>query len=214
MARPTNANAAETRERILAAAVRLFAAQGAQGSARAVARAAKVSLATVHYYFGSKEGLFQACVDSMDTAFTTLHAELVGIPAEGGTLDEMLEKAVRRGFRFALTHRLAIRLVTRTAIDRGQIEPRRQAEQLIPGLENGVALLGQLTGAPAEGIRLTIRSMTYLIVRYALTERRELAMALGWDPDDFDEVACERAVEDHLVFSARTLLAGLSGGNE
>lgn len=54
-------NGSETKERILDAAERLFAARGISGtSLRAVTRAAGVNLAAVHYHFGSKEALCQA----------------------------------------------------------------------------------------------------------------------------------------------------------
>lgn len=52
---------AETQERILDAAERLFAERGVDGSSlRAVTRQAEVNLAAVHYHFGSKEALLEA----------------------------------------------------------------------------------------------------------------------------------------------------------
>jgi AcrR family transcriptional regulator len=54
---------AETKERILDAADRLFAERGFHGTAlRAVASAARVNLAAAHYHFGSKQELFHAVV--------------------------------------------------------------------------------------------------------------------------------------------------------
>lgn len=51
----------DTKQRILAAAERLFAERGFAGaSLRAVTGAAGVNLAAVHYHFGSKEGLLHA----------------------------------------------------------------------------------------------------------------------------------------------------------
>lgn len=46
-----------TREALLDAAERLFAAEGLRASLRAITREAGANLAAVHYYFGSKEGL-------------------------------------------------------------------------------------------------------------------------------------------------------------
>ena len=66
MGRPIQANAAATRDRIRASAVQLFAVQGeAATSTREIARGAGVSLAMVNHYFGSKAGLYTACVDAM-----------------------------------------------------------------------------------------------------------------------------------------------------
>lgn len=53
-----------SRERILNAAEQLFSEQGISGtSLRALTRAADVNLASVHYYFGSKEALLDAVID-------------------------------------------------------------------------------------------------------------------------------------------------------
>jgi AcrR family transcriptional regulator len=53
-------NAAETRERLLDAAERLFAEEGiTRTSLRAITLAAGVNVAAIHYHFGSKEALLQ-----------------------------------------------------------------------------------------------------------------------------------------------------------
>jgi AcrR family transcriptional regulator len=55
--------AAETRDKILDAAARLFAASDSGGaSLRAIARAAGVNSALIHYHFGSRKGLFEAVI--------------------------------------------------------------------------------------------------------------------------------------------------------
>ena len=53
--------AADTRDRILAAATRLYAEADAGGPAlRAIAREGGVNSALIHYHFGSREGLLEA----------------------------------------------------------------------------------------------------------------------------------------------------------
>ncbi|USQ75881.1 TetR/AcrR family transcriptional regulator [Ornithinimicrobium cryptoxanthini] len=55
----------DTRAEILAAALSLFAERGYAGtSIRAVAAGARVDPALVHHYFGTKEGLFRATLDT------------------------------------------------------------------------------------------------------------------------------------------------------
>jgi len=55
---------ANSRERILNTAEKLFSEKGISGtSLRALTRAADVNLASVHYYFGSKEALLDAVID-------------------------------------------------------------------------------------------------------------------------------------------------------
>lgn len=54
-----------SRERILHAAIRLFALQGFKNtSTRDIAKAAKVNIAALHYYFGDKAGLYRATYPS------------------------------------------------------------------------------------------------------------------------------------------------------
>jgi AcrR family transcriptional regulator len=53
-----------TRQRLLEAAIELFAELGYErGSTRAIARRAGVSLPALQYYFGGKEGLYRACAE-------------------------------------------------------------------------------------------------------------------------------------------------------
>jgi AcrR family transcriptional regulator len=53
----------DTREKILEAATRLFAASDSRGaSLRAIAREAGVNSALIHYHFGGRESLFEAAV--------------------------------------------------------------------------------------------------------------------------------------------------------
>jgi TetR/AcrR family transcriptional regulator len=207
MARPVGADPAKTRRRLLRAATALFTQRGRDGaSMRAIARQAKVSLATVHHHFGSKERLYQACVDGMYATFDDLREELQE-EAAAGTLapDELVEAFVRRSFRFACAHREAVRLTTRHAIDAGEIDPERQAMLLLPGVDQAVVLLATLTGRPELELRLVVRSISYLIVRYAVTGRAELAQVLGLERDT-PQARLERLVEDHLVRLARVSL--------
>jgi AcrR family transcriptional regulator len=60
----TNQRGEETRGRILAAALELFAESGFEGaSTRAIAERAGINLPAIQYYFGSKEGLYRAVVE-------------------------------------------------------------------------------------------------------------------------------------------------------
>ena len=62
--RASRAESARTQERILDAAEALFVEMGfAATSLRAIATRAGVNLASAHYHFGSKEGLFEATVE-------------------------------------------------------------------------------------------------------------------------------------------------------
>ncbi len=60
-ARKTRSDGAQSRERLLLAAMRLFAEQGfASTSTREIALAAGTNIASISYYFGDKAGLYRA----------------------------------------------------------------------------------------------------------------------------------------------------------
>lgn len=62
--RPRDGNPAETRREILEAAEESFAAAGFAGATtRQVANRAGVNVATLHYHFGNKEGLYRAVLE-------------------------------------------------------------------------------------------------------------------------------------------------------
>jgi AcrR family transcriptional regulator len=63
--RPRDGNPEETRRQILRAAGEAFSACGFVGATtRAVAARAGVNVATLHYHFGSKEGLYRAVLEN------------------------------------------------------------------------------------------------------------------------------------------------------
>jgi len=73
------AGAETARERILAAAERLFAAKGyAAASVRDILRAAGVTAPVLYYHFGSKEGLFLALARDAKAKIEVLRAEALG----------------------------------------------------------------------------------------------------------------------------------------
>ena len=62
--RPKGASAEDTRERLIAAAAKLFAAQGFEGtSVKELADAAGVNVSLISYHFGGKENLFRNCLE-------------------------------------------------------------------------------------------------------------------------------------------------------
>ncbi len=84
----------DTRESILDAARRAFAAQGYEGATiRAVAADAGVDPALVHHYFGTKEGVFAAAVGFPLIPSQVVPELLVGDPA---TLGERVVRTMLR----------------------------------------------------------------------------------------------------------------------
>lgn len=81
----------DTREAILSAAREAFAEHGYdRSSIRAIAAAAEVDPALVHHYFGNKDKLFLAAMESpIDPA------EMIAEVVEGGSVDDLGERLVR-----------------------------------------------------------------------------------------------------------------------
>jgi len=205
MARPVHADADATRRRILGAATALFAERGpAGGSIRAIAKDAGVSLSMVHHYFGNKDGLYDACVDAMYDELAELGTELAASLGKGGGLSELVERAVRVGFRFARGHQPVMRMLQRTVVEAGPLDPDRRERTQRPFLEQVSEYVGAVAGRPADEMRLPIQSVVMLTARYAISTDEELAFLVGLEGARPEDVA--RAVEDHLVDAARVLL--------
>ena len=91
--RPRDGNPEETRREILAAASEAFAAAGYVGATtRAVASRAGVNVATLHYHFGSKEGLYRAVLEAAG------RGTLPNLPP--GDAAETVARVVEALFRF------------------------------------------------------------------------------------------------------------------
>jgi len=81
------ASGADTRARILQAALRAFAAQGFDGTTtRQIADDAGVNLGLLQYHFGGKESLWRAAVD---LAFSRLKAGLDAVLADSSVVDDV-----------------------------------------------------------------------------------------------------------------------------
>lgn len=85
----------DTRRRILETALQVFATEGYEGaSTRQLAERAGVNLPAIQYYFGSKEGLFRAVIDSIiertETHMAPLAVEVRAALADPATPREAL----------------------------------------------------------------------------------------------------------------------------
>jgi AcrR family transcriptional regulator len=201
MGRPIHANAAATRIRIRESAVKLFAVQGeAATSTREIAREAQVSLAMVNHYFGSKSGLYSACVDAMYDELAEASARLEAALKNTHSPSMILETAVRECFQLARERRDAIRLILRKMLNDGELDPRRREETLLPFLETASTLLSGVTNRPPEELRLPLQSLVYLIVRHALNTNEELRLITGCADSP------QQAVLDHLIDTAHRLV--------
>lgn len=210
MARPVNADAHATRARILSSALDLFADAGMTGvTTREVAAAARVSLAMIHHYFGNKEGLYRACLESMYDELGGLGVELEASLIEGSAEPvAILERAIRIGFQFARGHRAAVRLMQRAIVDAGEMDPQIRAKRLLPFLDQMSDALARITGRPVARLRLAIQSTIFLVVRYAISHDSELAILAGVPAAHASSASAAALVliEDHLVEAGLAML--------
>ncbi|MCA9631333.1 MAG: TetR family transcriptional regulator [Myxococcales bacterium] len=205
MARPAGANAELTRSRILDSASTHFAQLGLGGvSVRDIARGAGVSLGMVHHYFGSKDELYQACVDSMYEELHGMRAELLSRLKGADSVSELIDDAVRVSFHFAREHQTSIRLLMRTVVEHGELGPVQQRALQLPFLEEISGALGDATGRSITELRLATQSVTFLVSRYALSSDHELRVLTGMHKGSFKAVLAE--VESHLAGAALSLL--------
>lgn len=91
--RPAGSDADGVRRRLLDAAQRLFGAQGYAGvGVRAIAEEAGVNPAMIHYYFGDKQGLYQAVLeDTLEPLFEDLRRWAETPDAERGSPRRFVE---------------------------------------------------------------------------------------------------------------------------
>lgn len=201
MARPVNADSNATRMRILESATLLFSERGDRSSVRDIAKGADVSLAMVHHYFGSKDDLYSACVEAMYEKLAELRAHLLGA-VHPDSVDSVLEQSVRAVFRFARAHLPTVRLLMRSVVTAGALDVERREGFLLPFLDQVSQLVAPSSGRSAEELRLPLQSLVFLHGRYAIADADELMLVTGTS-SSADAV---RAVEDHLVATARRLL--------
>src|ERR1700733_2942904 len=84
---PVHQKGHETRERILEEALKAFGEASFRAvTTRQIAQAASVSLPTLQYYFGHKEGLYRACAETVVERYRS-HTKAAGAKARE-TLDE------------------------------------------------------------------------------------------------------------------------------
>ncbi len=203
MARPVAADAEATKARILAAAVHLVSLRGVDGTTvRDIAAEARVSLATVLHYFGSKDGLYSAVVEAMDKQLGRLRDALISEARPGHTATEMVAAMAQRAWRFALDHRMAHRIILRAVLDNGGMPDERIEKFVRPSLDDAENVLAPLLGIQPLQARLGVQTFVMLAARYAICSDDELKTITAKDSVD-DATA---AVSDHLVAVACGLL--------
>jgi len=191
------ATADDKRQQILAAAVRVFAAQGYEASRVGdVAREAGVAYGLVYHYFGSKDAVLEAVFREQ---WGRLLAAVALAEETGETAPEQLElvvKIVLRAWRDDPDLvRLLVREITRSPHIQDELDEIGQA---FASLERIVSR-GQEEGT----LRRDVDARIAAFMLYGAMEEVLTGWVLGQLPDDADGVA---AAERELI---ETMVGGL-----
>ncbi|WP_287814631.1 CerR family C-terminal domain-containing protein [Pseudomonas sp.] len=199
----------ETRQRIIEAAVGLFAERGFEGaSTRDIANAAGVNAPALQYYFDNKEGVYVACVDYILTHIwaqlsdVVTHAEtLLATPGatDSNLIDAYLD--ILGGF-VALIHDNPQSSDWRRFMAREQagLGPPAAFDLMDQGLNLRLGavtrgIVGRLTGRGADDEVTIIRALAFnsqgMVFRVL---RRPVLRALGWDSIDRARMETVRSI--------------------
>src|SRR4051812_44921329 len=202
MARPVAADAEATKARILHSALKLVSEHGIEGtSIRDVAAGAKVSLATVIHYFGSKDGLYEACIAAMYAELEPLR-DVLFASIQSTKLDDVLAGVAKAAVAFVRQHKSAHRILLRNVLDEGGQRAEHREKYLRPFLADLEALLVPVTGLPGQHVRMTAQTIVHLTVRWTFHNAAELEIITG----EKDTERAFAAVEKHILDVARALL--------
>jgi len=188
----------ETRSRIIAAALDVFAANGFGGaSTRMLAARAGVTLPALHYYFDSKEGVYLACAkhiaERMEAHLGAVIARIAerlaqDEPSPAQLLDMLVEFLDELADLFLGEHELEKWVLF---IIREQARPTKAFDILFermmrPVLDTCSALVGRLLERPDTEREVRIRTLALIgRIIFLRTAREASLRVLDWP--DFDD---------------------------
>lgn len=206
MARPVGANAEETKSKILRSASELFAKSGFEGtSVRQIARGAEVSLGMIRHYFGSKEGLYRACIASAYRIYGHLGVQIQSGIAGGGKPADVMSDATQAGFRFAVENRAACKLVLWNLMEQETWDKEPGHREMLPFIRAAAERIAPLIACSVPDTALRVRSLIFLVARYATADFSEMAALLDGGAAALPHEETLAAIEAHVVGVARCL---------
>ena len=202
MARPVNADAEATKARILEEACRLLETTSPSGfSNREVARRAGVSIGMVGHHFGSKQGLIDACIETMYPGLDAIAVDLQAQLAAGVPLADVLDDSVLRCYRHARKYQAFIRILNVGVIDSGDLDSRVRPTFEFRGLRPLATALAAILSLPELEVRLRLKTILFAVTRYAAGTDDALLELVERSPDE-----ATRAIETPLSNLVRALL--------
>ena len=209
----------DTRRRILETALEVFAAEGYEGaSTRQLAERAGVNLPAIQYYFGSKEGLFRAVIDSiierteshMVSLAVEVHTALANLDTPHDVLLELLCRMLE-AFVSLVTGGPHVE-AKRQLFARSEVEDTPGLEQLHESGRHHVfnpcrELTARLLGAASDDHQVELRAMA-LLGQVTIFCHKD-AHVPGLTPERVQ--AIQGLVREHTIAIFRALQSQASG---
>jgi TetR/AcrR family transcriptional regulator, regulator of cefoperazone and chloramphenicol sensitivity len=191
----------ETRLRILDAALQAFGEASFKAvTTRRISRAARVSLPTLQYYFGDKEGLYRACAEAIVERYRRHTAVAAAKAAEALRGDSAAEtariqlKAVIAALAgFLVGSREAERwaqFVGRELRDPGPAFEILYEKLWRPGVELTARLIGRILGSPENDSAARIQALLLISSLLAFQSGRSISLrTMRWSTIGPQELA-------------------------
>ncbi len=174
MARPPDADPDRTKQAILQAALHAFGMGGLSGTRiREIAQSAGVTDASVHHYFGTKESLYEACLDASFQQMFAIGQQMVAHLADVPEAERVVA-AVQFLARQARQQPERSRFLLRAFLfeESESVQRRTAAAQR----EIVQAASGLVADDPRFGRRLPLIALGVLITRFALASEQECSL--------------------------------------
>jgi TetR/AcrR family transcriptional regulator, regulator of cefoperazone and chloramphenicol sensitivity len=182
----------ETRQRILEVALEVFGDASYQtATTRRIADAAGVSLPTLQYYFGDKEGLYRACAETIVQRYRR-HTQAAATAGAKALSQDSTAKTARLHLK-ALIHALAgllvgsrevegwAQFVTRELRDPGPAFTILYENLWRPGVLTVTRLIARILSVPEGDPAARIRALLLLSSVTAFQSGRSVALrTMGW----------------------------------
>ncbi|GGK42893.1 hypothetical protein GCM10008955_40870 [Deinococcus malanensis] len=197
---PKARDAVATRSAILVAATALFAARGfAATGLQDIATAAGVARATPSYFFGSKEQLWQAVLETQASLVAGIVPRVLAHAGPEATRAALRDALLEHLLQFHQDHPEALRLIQWAELQGHDLLPRlpAHAAAMQGGLKQLQLLQPGLSDAEAAHLTLSLLGAGYAHLSYG----RSFGVPLGLDPDHPQFLAERRAHLRHLLLA-------------
>lgn len=191
----------ETRQRILDAALKAFGAAAFKSvTTRRIAKAADVSLPTLQYYFGDKEGLYRACAEAVVERYRRRTAAAAAEAAEALKSDGSAETSrvrlkvlIRALAELLVGSREAegwVHFVSRELRDPGPAFEILYERLWGPGVEITARLIARILGSPKNDPAARIQALLLISSLLAFQSGRSISLrTMHWSTIGPQELA-------------------------